>query len=413
LIRDGASRSKRGVKRRRILALLCWTVVLCARANDWPNWRGPTHNGISTEAGWNAEWPGEGPKKLWRVSVGLGFSSIAVSQGQVFTMGNKTNSDLVFCLDADTGKLLWRHSYPCPIAAHYYEGGPSATPTVNGGRVYTVSKSGDLYCFAAAEGNVLWSKNLAREIGAPAPTWGFASSPLVAGDILVLNMGAAGVAVDKNSGNVVWKSAPTVGGYSTPVPALFDRQASVVLMLKDAAACLNAGDGTELWRFPWKVSYDVNAADPIVVGQRVFVTSTYKSGSTLVQIKGGVPSVLWETEEFANHINSSVLVDGFLYGVSGPTSDATLKCVDFKTGAVKWTYGELGGGSFMVADGKFIALSDKGELMIAPVSPDGFQPISRAQVLGGKCWTVPVLANGRIYCRNAAGDLVCLDVRGS
>jgi outer membrane protein assembly factor BamB len=206
-----------------------------------------------------------------------------------------------------------------------------------------------------------------------------------------------------------------VSGYSTPVPepAPIAGPVSVVMMTKDAALGLDVSNGKQLWRFPWKADYDLNVADNIVAGQKVFVTSAYKHGCALVQIKGGAVEVLWQNKELGNQLNSSVLIGGFLYGVdgmTGPTPNATMKCLDFKTGALKWTSKDVGGGSFMVAGGKFVALTDKGELMTAEVSPDGFQPISSAQVLGGRCWTVPVLANGRIYCRNAKGDLACFDV---
>ena len=203
---------------------------------------------------------------------------------------------------------------------------------------------------------------------------------------------------------------------STPVPASFDGHAAIVMMLKDAAAALDIRTGQELWREPWKVTYDVSCNDPIVQGAKVYINSTYKPGGMLLEIRNGSPAVLWQNTNFANHLNSSVLVNGYVYGVdgiAGPTPAATLKCVEFQTGSVKWNYSGLGGGSLMVAGGTIIALSDGGELVTAPVSPRGFIPGSRAQVLVGKCWTVPVLANGRIYCRNARGDLVCLDVRGN
>jgi outer membrane protein assembly factor BamB len=260
---------------------------------------------------------------------------------------------------------------------------------------------------------VIWKKNLAAEIGAAVPTWGFASSPFVAGNLLLLNVGTAGTAVDKTTGKTIWTSGTGAAGYSTPVPATFDGQAAVVLMAKDAVVGLDFTNGRALWRFPWKAAFDINVADTVVAGQKVFVSSSYKNDCALLQVKEGAVEVLWQNKELANQINSSVLIGGFLYGVDGPAGpmpNAAMKCVDFQTGAVKWTDKELGGGSFMVAAGKFIALSDKGELMTAEVSPEGFKPISRVQVLGGRCWTVPVLANGRIYCRSAKGDLVCLDV---
>jgi len=149
-----------------------------ASAVDWPRWRGPDLNGVSPEKGWQTQWPSGGPKQLWKASVGTGFSSFSVSDGRVYTMGNTTNTDWVFCLEAKTGKVVWGHSYPCPLAANNFEGGPCATPTVADGRVYTFSRKGDLFCLDAAKGTVIWSKNLNRELGleistaaTPSATW--------------------------------------------------------------------------------------------------------------------------------------------------------------------------------------------------------------------------------------------------
>ncbi|HWF18883.1 MAG TPA: PQQ-binding-like beta-propeller repeat protein, partial [Verrucomicrobiae bacterium] len=156
-------------------------------ADDWYRWRGPNLNGISTETGWQTQWPDEGPKRLWKASVGMGFSSMTVSHGHLYTMGNDGDAtDTVYCLDAATGKPVWKHSYPCPLDPHFYEGGTSSTPIVDGDRVYSISRKGNLFCLDAATGKVIWSKNLPEELGCEIPTWGFAGSALVEGDLLIL-----------------------------------------------------------------------------------------------------------------------------------------------------------------------------------------------------------------------------------
>src|SRR5512137_1748508 len=198
-----------------VLALIT-EVALGAGGVDWYRWRGPDLNGISTETGWQAEWPAEGPKQLWKASVGTGFASFSVSRGRVYTMGNTNNTDSTFCLDARTGKVVWHHSYPCPLDPNSFEGGPCATPTVADGRVYTFSRKGDLFCLDAAKGTVIWTKQLNQELGLEIPRWGCASSALVEGNLVVQNMGSAGVALDRKSGKVVWASAKSAGAYSTP-----------------------------------------------------------------------------------------------------------------------------------------------------------------------------------------------------
>jgi outer membrane protein assembly factor BamB len=381
--------------------------ALGADGVDWYRWRGPDLNGISKETGWNAQWPAEGPKQLWKASVGTGFASFSVSQGRVYTMGNSNNTDSVFCLDARTGKVVWQHSYPCPLAPNNFEGGPCATPTVADGRVYTFSRKANLLCLDAVKGNVIWAKNLNQELGLEIPNWGCAGSVLIEGKLLVLNMGSAGVALDPLSGKVAWVSGKTPGAYTTPLPLNIGADRCLAILSRQALIFVKPEDGKQIFSYPWKTSYDVNAADPIVDGDKVFVSSGYNHGGALLKVSGP-PQKVWENKNMRNHFNSCVLWQGYLYG----PDDSGLRCLAFDTGDLKWTYGGFGKGSLMVADGKLVALSEKGELIIAEPTPAEFKPISRAKVLTGKCWTTPVLSNGHIYCRNAVGDVVCLDVSG-
>jgi outer membrane protein assembly factor BamB len=381
---------------------------LTTRAADWPCFRGPDHDGISKETGWSAKWPAEGPKQLWKAKVGIGFASFAVSAGRVYTTGNAKDTDTVFCFDANTGTEVWKYSFPAKLDPKYYEGGPSATPTVDGDRVFTFSKRGIVHCLDAAKGTMIWSKNLMEELKAEMPTWGFAGSVLIEGDRALLNVGGAGAAFDKKTGQVVWSSGTDTAGYSTPVPFEAGGQRAVALAIKRDVVGLGVKDGKELWRFPWKTDYDVNAADPILAGSKVFISSGYNHGGGVFDVSAKPAKLIWENKNMRNQFNSSILWQGHVYGVD----DNQLRCLVFDTGEVKWTDKVSGKGSLILADGKLIVLGEKGELMVAEVSTEAFKPISRAQVLGGKCWTTPVLANGKIYCRNAAGDVVALDVSG-
>lgn len=394
----------------RWLPAVCALTLLSGMSNaaDWPHWRGPDANGISKETGWQIQWPAPGPKVLWKARVGIGFSSFAVANGRACTMGNANDTDTVFCFDAATGREIWKHTYASPLDAKYYEGGTSATPTVDGGRVYTLSKRGEVFCLDAAKGTVLWSKKLADELGAKRPTWGFASSALIQGDLVLFNLGSAGTALNKQDGKVVWTSGKDEAGYSTPVPFDAADGRAVMLCTKEHVAAVLVADGKELWRYPWKTQYEVNAADPILSGDQVFVSSGYNRGASVFKISGTDGVKVWESKVMRNHMNSCVLWQEHLYGVD----ESELRCITWAAGEVKWGDRKFGKGSLMMADGKLIALSEKGELIIAEASPGEFKPLARAQVIGGKCWTTPVLSNGRIYCRNAAGDVVCVDVSG-
>lgn len=389
------------------LAIIALSAVV-APAADWPNFRGPTHDGISKETGWTTAWPADGPKVLWKAKVGLGFSAIVVANGRAYTQGNTKDVDTIFCFDANTGTPVWKHSYAAPLDPKYYEGGTSATPTVDGDRVYTISKRGIIHCLGAADGKVIWTKNLQEELGAKIPDWGFAGSFFIEGDLAILNIGAAGTALDKKTGKVVWTSGTEESGYSTPVPYDAAGERAVMLAIKQDVVALKIKDGKELWRFPWKTQYDVNAANPILSGSKVFISSGYNRGGGVFDISKNPPAKVWENKNMRNHMASSVLWQGHLYGVD----ENQLRCVVFETGEVKWTDKVTGKGSLILADGKLIVLTERGELIVANPAPEGFKAISRAQVVGGKCWSAPTLANGKIYVRTGPGDVVCLDVSG-
>jgi outer membrane protein assembly factor BamB len=392
-----------------VLALTI-ALTLAGRAADWPQWRGPNQDGISTETGWTTQWPAGGPKQLWKANVGTGFSSVTVSQGRVFTLGNKADTDTVYCFAAETGNLLWKYSYACPLNAKYYEGGPGATPTVDSDRVYTVSKTGQLFCFNAADGKIIWSKNLQTDLGGKMPTWGYAGSVLVFGNWAILDVGAPGgatIALDKLTGNVVWKNGQDPVGYGT---LLLFRQGDRALLASFNGFGLvvrEATTGKEVARFPWKTSYEVNAATPIVAGDKLFISSGYGKGCALVQLTPTGLQEVYTNKKMRNHFNNCVLWKGYLYGFD----ESTLTCLTLATGDVQWKQEGLGKGSLMIADGKLIIQAEKGDLVIATPTPAVYKEIARAKVQKGLCWTTPVLANGRIYTRNAAGGLVCVDVK--
>lgn len=391
------------------LALLA---AMSVHAGDWYRWRGPDLNGISKETGWQAKWPDEGPNQLWKASVGTGFSSMTVSQGRVYTMGNENEKDTVFCLDANTGKVIWKYTYACPLDPHYFEGGPGATPTVDGDRVYTVSRKGHLFCLDAAKGEVIWKKTLPVDIGAAIPDWGFAGSPLVEGDLVILNAGDVGTAFNKTTGKTAWTSGTNSSSYATPVAFTYGKDRCVAILAFATLEIVKAADGKSVWSFPWKTTYNINASDPVIDGDQIFISSGLGHGGAMVQIKDGHPKQLWETKDMKTHFASCILWQGYIYGIDDIGDKGQLKCIAADSGKLQWVNEEFGKGNVTLADGKLIGLSNKGELIVAEPTPKEFKVISRAQVLGGKCWTVPVLANGKIYCRNAKGDLVCLDVSG-
>jgi len=393
------------------------TQARAAAEFDWPRWRGPDVNGISKESGWSTTWPAEGPKRLWKAQLGIGFSSFAVAGKRVYTMGHRDGKDVVWCLDIDTGRELWKHQYTAELDPRLYEGGPNGTPTLDGDRLFTLGRHGQVFCLDAAHGKVVWKSDLMKDHGLTEPGqdwWGFSGSPLVEGDLLILNAGTHGTAFNKKTGKVAWSTGKGANGYASPVPFDAVGRRGVGVFSAKSLGAVDAKTGQELWALPWKTSYEINAADPIFSGGYVFVSSGYRTGGGLFKIDGAKLTEIWRSQEMHNQMNPSLLIGDHLYGISGQERHSgDLRCVEFMTGKVKWKEPATGMGSVMAADGNLIALSERGELIIAEAKPDAFKALARGQVLGGRCWTVPVLSHGRIFCRNAKGDCVCLDVRGA
>ena len=382
---------------------LAATIAPAAEKVPWGVYRGPAHNGISGETGWFDA--SAGVKTVWTKRIGIGFGSITVANGRVYSMGQLTKGkDTVSCFNAKTGEKEWAFSYACPLQAKLHEGGPHSTPTVDGDRVYTVSQQGHVFCLDAAKGTKIWGVKLQSKM----PTWGFSGSALVVGDNIILNAHSAGIALNKTTGKVVWKSEPGPGGYATPVPYTSGGKTNVVLFASKRVLAVNAADGKMLWEHPWKNKYDVNAGDPIVMGagERVFISCGYGKGCTLLDTSGTSPKELWTNLNMCNKHTCSILYKGAIYGFN----ETALTCLDVKSGKKNWVKGGFGRGSLALADGKLIVLSDSGKLIIAEATAAEFKELASGSILRGKCWSAPVLAGGKIYARSAAGSLVCVSV---
>ncbi len=393
----------------RSILLSCLVAGFCAmtHAADWPNWRGPDHDGIARE-----ELPDPLPEKLpilWKRDVGTGFSSIAAVGNRVLTMGNVNERDSVWCLDANTGSVLWQHTYDCPLDPLYYEGGPGATPTVHEGSVYTLSKKGHVFRLDLETGDVIWQRDLVADHDVELPEWSFAGSPLIDKDRVLLNVGRGGIALLVVNGETLWLPSTETAGYATPVP--FSKPGSAATHLLFSAKsliALNAGSGKQVWEFPWKCSRDVNAADPVLVGDRIVLSNSNGTVALAPGPDGTEPEVAWEQRDMKWYFNPGVLVGGHIYSLHGTTHRPTeLICTDAATGKIVWAEDGFGSGG-QIATTKYVVVFDLGKLIIFPATPEGFKPVLEQKILDGKCWTAPTLANGRIYCRSAEGEVVCI-----
>lgn len=378
-----------------------------ASTTDWPQWRGPERTGISAETGWMAQWPAP-PRTVWKAAVGEGYSSVAVAAGRVYTMGFSGGQDAVWCFDAATGRLVWKQSYPCEAGEYP---GPRCTPTVDGDKVYTLSRLGELHCFDAATGKIAWNVNVAKVAAAKRPQWAFACSPLVLGKQVIVDVGPI-VALDKADGKLAWKAGEDLAGYGSPL-AFTLNGATMIASFNDYGPIVVDPAGPKVVaRARWQTQYGVNAVTPIVQGDTLFISSGYNRGAALFQIAGDALKPVWENKNMRNHTNNCVLWNGCLYGFDGQVDQGALTCLDYKTGERKWVEKTVKAGALMLADGKLIVQSSKGDLIVAEASPAAYKELARAPVLTGTCWTTPVLSGGRIFCRNHKGDLVCVDVAG-
>lgn len=386
-------------------------MAVTVQAEDWVRYRGPNLNGISSEVDWSDAWGNFSPTTLWRAHVGTGLSGVVTSQGRLVTLGNTDERDTIYCLDMQTGETLWQHSYPAASDPNEFEGGPTSTPTIAEGRVYVLSRHGDVLCLNATDGQVNWHVNAAELAAVRVPTWGFAGSPLVLDGRLLLNVGDAGTALDPLTGQLLWSSADRDAGYSSLVPLQLNGQPAVVLGSARSYVCIDPTDGHELWRQRWLTTFGCNAADPLVRGEQLFLSSGYNRGSALLQATWESVAEIWKSKEMQNQISSSVLIDEYLYGIHGDVnSQPELRCLRWATGELMWQEDSFRPGGLIAAGRRLIVLSDDGELLIVATEPQACRLLARQRVLSEKCWTAPTLSNGKIFCRSVRGELVCVQL---
>jgi outer membrane protein assembly factor BamB len=384
-------------------------------SGDWPQWRGPHQDGVSRETGLLTSWPKEGLKQLWQAKSSVGYSSLAVAGGRAYSLLQDGQEETVVCWNAETGEELWRSKYACEYK-NSQGSGPRSTPTVDGDRVYTVGATGILHCLKNENGQKLWSHDLASEFSGIVPTWGVSFSPLVEGDLVLTNPGGPNgnsiVAFHKISGDVVWKCLDDPPAYSSPVAATIHGTRQILSFTYNGLVSVSPQDGALLWRYPWDTRFGANIATSIVVANYVFISSGYDKGCALLEISASPHGSLlarpvYEHNRMRNHFSTSVYHQEHLYGFD----DMTLVCMDFRTGKVLWKKKDFKKGSLLVADGRLIILGESGNLALAEATPEEYREISSFPFSTKKCWTVPVVANGRLYVRDEE-KIVCYDLRG-
>jgi len=391
-------------------------VAAMASAEDWPQWRGLRRDGISRDTGLIKSWPETGPTLLWKHDLTGGYSAPIIARGRLIIQTEDKKEEIVRCLDPVSGKQLWEYRYPSDYDLHpsldqRFKGGPRSTPAIDGDRVYTIGTPGVLNCLELKTGKPVWQADLLKMADRTCPDFGYTGSPVIEGNLVFVHPGGQKgnsiAALDKRDGKVVWQSLDDRIGYSTPIVIQSNGRPQLVHFTAVGLVAVNPATGQPLWRYDWKTDFDLNVATPIHHDGKVFISSNYGHGGALLKVRDAAePEQIYKNLVMQNHYSTSVLHQGNLYGFSNDR----LRCQDFETGAMKWDQRGLGRGSVLIADGQLILLGDRGDLVLADLSPDAYTERARWKALEGQCWTAPVLANGVLYLRNET-TLLAVDMR--
>lgn len=421
--------------RRYFWLLLLTMLPLATRGEDWPQWRGAQRDGVWRETGIVQKFAAAQLTPKWTVPIEAGYCGPTVAKGRVYVMDRITRpveSERVHCFDEQTGQKIWSYEYDCAYGKVQYPAGPRACVTIDGGRAYALGSTGRLHVFDAEKGAIIWQKDLDAEYTIDLPIWGITAAPLIVGDLVILHIGGQGacvVALNKNSGQERWKALTDRAQYSAPVLVQQGGQAIVICWTGDSVAGIAAASGKVMWRYEWKpVKMPIGVATPVIENDRVFFTSFY-DGSLMLRLSNDKPDFekLWQimgrdeknTDALHSIISTPVFDNGYIYGVD---SYGELRCLDAKDGHRVWEdktavpTARWSTIHFVKNGDRYFLFNERGDVIIAKLSPKGYEEISRAHLLeptldqlrqrGGVCWSHPAYANKCIFARNDK-ELVC------
>jgi outer membrane protein assembly factor BamB len=412
-----------------ILLVSCGLPSAFSFAGDWPLYRGPNQDGICPDKT-HIQWSGS-PKVVWKTETNTGFSSFAVANGRAFTQVQRDldgrSREICLALDASTGKELWI----ADIAEGRFVGGgdtdgggdgPRSTPTINEGKVYLLTPDLVVHCLDETNGKQIWKRDLMKQHHGRNIPWNSAASAVVDGNLVFVAGGGAGesmLALNKNTGAVVWKSGDEKITHATPVAATILGVRQVIFFMQSGLVSVEAGTGKLLWKYPFKFKVST-AISPVVCGDMVYLSAGYDVGSSACRIakEGGrfTATKLWfipgkGKEALVNHWSTPVCKDGYLYGMFGFKyfTEGPMKCVELATGKVMWSHPGFGQGNLILVGDRLVALADHGNLVVVEATPDSYKEIARTRAFHDKCWTTPAYADGKLYVRSIS-EGICYDV---
>ncbi len=389
------------------------------RADDWPQWLGPRRDGASLEKGLLDAFPKDGPKVAWDRAVGEGFSGTVIAGDRLIVFHRVGEEEVVECIHALTGKAQWKFAYATEYQDQLGKGnGPRSTPAIVGDKLITLGAEGALHCLTLDDGKKLWSRSLTKDYKTPLGYFGIGTSPVVEQGLVLVNVGgpkAGIVGFDLKDGKEAWKATDDPPSYSSPVVTTVDGARLAIFFTRTGAVVLDPKTGAVKYQKRWRARYDasVNAATPLVIGNQVFLSTSYETGAMLLKLKKDGADEIWTDENvMSNHYNTCIYHDGHLYGIDGrQEAGPNLRCVELKTRKVKWEQDRFGCGTMIQADGKLVVLTEKGELCLIQATPAAFRETARFRLFeNGPCRAQIALANGRLYARDQK-KLVCVDLR--
>ena len=376
-------------------------------AADWPQWRGPSRSGISSETGLLRQWAAAGPPRVWSASnLGAGFGSISVRGDRIFVQGMRNFQSTVAALNHADGKPVWVRNIGAAVDNDRGPG-PRSTPTVDGDRLYVLTENGDLAALRVQDGSVLWQRNILKDFGGRNIPWLISESPLVDGSQVIVTPGgrnAGMVAIDKMSGKTIWaaKELSDEAGYASPIAANVGGVRAIMTLTSSAGVGVRASDGKLMWRHPSVANNTANITTPVFSDNKVFYSSNYGTGGALLGLRAEGGDVraqeIYFTREMQNHHGGIVLVDGYLYGFN----NSILTCLEFATGKMMWRHRSVGKGAISYADGHLYILSENNVAGLAEATPAGYREKGRFTIAdqGWPSWAHPVIRGGRLYLRN-------------
>ena len=420
---------------RAVLSIALIAAVTITRGDDWPQWRGPTRDGVWHETGIVEKFDSPKLPIVWRAKIAAGYSGPTVADGRVYVsdrMLKPKQIERVHCFDAKTGEKLWSYSYDCKYRGVGYDAGPRASVTIDDGRAYSLGSMGHLFCFDAAGGKVLWQRDCNEEYKIRMPIWGIAAAPLIEGDLIIVQIGGKGaclVAFDKKTGEEKWRALNDRASYSAPIMIEQAHKRVMVCWTGDSVVGLNAATGETYWKHPFPPAKVVLAvASPVLHRDTLFISGFY-DGALLLRLKQDKLAVetIWRrkgasernTDALHSIISTPYLDGDHIYGMD---AYGEMRCLDLMTGDRVWESVEAVPPArwstihFVRNADKVWMFNERGELIISRLSPKGFEEISRAKLIeptkvqlrmrGGVCWSHPAFANRHVFARND-NEIVC------